>query len=189
MDKKLKVLVVIDVQNDFVSGSLGTEEAKAIVPRINDMINSDEYEIKVFTLDTHDSSYLDTLEGENLPIKHCIKGTWGWEPAFDLSDVKNNQLIEKNQFGTLTDIQNTIMDKMTEYDNTRMWPNKFNVESITIVGLCTDICVISNALILKSDFTDIPIICDASACAGSTPEKHRAALEVMRSCQIQVIND
>ena len=116
MEEINNVLVVVDVQNDFVTGSLGSKEAEAILPRVNELINSDEFDIKLFTLDTHDCNYLETTEGTNLPIKHCIKGTWGWEPAFDMSNLSNDQLIEKSQFGT-TELEFSILDKLANLYN------------------------------------------------------------------------
>lgn len=191
MEEINNVLIVVDVQNDFVTGSLGSKEAEAILPRVNELINSDEFDIKLFTLDTHDCNYLETTEGTNLPIKHCIKGTWGWEPAFDMSNLSNDQLIEKSQFGT-TELEFSILDKLANLYNINFASRRRRFDCpgtrITIVGLCTDICVISNALILKAELKNSQIICDASACAGTTPERHKAALDVMRSCQISVIN-
>lgn len=187
-NKKIKVLLVVDVQNDFVTGSLGSKEAEAILPRVNELINSDEFDVKLFTMDTHDSTYLDTQEGKKLPVKHCIKGTWGWEPAFDMTNLNNNQLIEKSTFGYY-ELPHRIYFASADYVGSLVMKFTETVESITIVGLCTDICVISNALLLKAYTTNVPIICDASACAGVTPEKHKAALEVMKSCQIEVINE
>ena len=170
-------LIVIDMQNDFIDGSLGTPEAQAIVPNVKNKI--DEY-IKAeknvfFTKDTHYSDYLHTLEGEMLPVEHCIRGTKGWEISEDIKkDMSAIHIIEKNTFGYIN------WDKYNS--------NLFDIyDSIEICGLCTDICVISNALILRALYPNTHIIVDSSCCAGVTPKKHEAALEVMRSCQIEVI--
>lgn len=171
---KDNVLVVIDMQNDFIDGVLGTEEAVKIVPNVKKKI--EEYEKNgdsiIFTQDTHFDFYLVTQEGRKLPIPHCIQGTDGWQIADDLN--KNNHIaVKKHSFGY------------------KYWLD-FNLDiasEIEIIGVCTDICVISNALILKASFHQIPIKVDASCCAGTTPELHKAALEVMKSCQIDIIGD
>lgn len=167
----MKTLIVVDCQNDFISGALGTKEAQAIVPNVKKKI--EEYEARgdeiIFTRDTHQNDYLNTNEGEHLPIEHCIEGTYGWRVADGL-EVENCGYIDKPTFG------------WTHWNN-------HNFEEVELVGLCTDICVISNALILKAQFPEIDITVDASCCAGVTPEKHKAALEVMRSCQINVIGE
>ena len=171
----MKVLIVVDMQNDFIDGSLGTPEAMAIVPNVAAKIsqyNIDE-ECIVYTLDTHTDNYLETNEGKHLPIKHCIKGTKGWFLRPEVNFL-NAFYIEKSSFG---------------YKNwSDFFADKF-VEEIELVGLCTDICVVSNALILKSLFPNIRIFVDASCCAGTTPGNHKAALTVMKSCQIEVIGE
>lgn len=167
----MKTLIVIDMQNDFITGSLGTPEAQAIVPNVKKKI--EEYKARdddiIFTRDTHYDDYLETSEGKHLPIKHCIYGTLGWQIADGL-EVENCRYIDKPTFGW-----------------THWGHNIF--EEVELVGLCTDICVVSNALILKAHFPEINITVDASCCAGVTPEKHKAALEVMKSCQINVIGE
>lgn len=174
-----KLLIVIDMQNDFVSGSLGTEEAKQIIPNVVDLVKRyDEdkyYSGIIFTRDTHGKDYLNTTEGKYLPIKHCIEGTPGWCIIDELQEF-TYAIIDKNKFG---------YNKWKEYffDMTKM-PTQ-----ITLVGLVTDICVITNAILLKTLLPDTRIIVDASCCAGTTPEKHKAALGVMKSCQIEVINE
>lgn len=176
----MKILIVVDMQNDFVYGSLGTDEAKAIVPTVVDKIHKyreDSDNFIFFTRDTHYGDYMSTLEGRKLPISHCIVGQEGWEIIKEIKDT--NIVIDKSSFGfkrwdSLFSAYNIAYSKLDE---------------IEICGLCTDICVISNALILRSLFTEIPIIIDAKCCAGVTPEKHLAALEVMKSCQIDVINE
>lgn len=176
-----KILIVVDMQNDFVTGPLGSPEARAIVPKISEKItdalrNEDSV---IFTRDTHYYNYLKSNEGKHLPVEHCIKNTYGWEIISDL-DVPLCQHIDKLTFGYiywggLTDI--------------RLPYNRGENVEIELVGVCTDICVVSNALILKADYPEAKIKVDASCCAGVTPEKHAAALEVMKSCQIEVINE
>lgn len=179
-----KFLIVVDMQNDFIDGSLGTKEAQGIVPhvveRIKDASKNDEYVI--FTMDTHDGNYLTTHEGRYLPVSHCIKETDGWNIASDVWDASEwvVTVFRKNTFGSL--------DMMEYFSN---YIIKQGIEdkdlSIELVGLCTDICVISNALMLRSVFPEAEISVRASCCAGVTPEKHKAALEVMKSCHIKVI--
>ena len=170
----MRTLIVVDVQNDFVNGSLGSEEAQAIIPNVKKKI--EEYHNRgdqiIFTRDTHYDDYLNTLEGRKLPVKHCVFGTKGWKVVSDLG-VPNCGYVNKSTFGTL------------------QWRNMTWIGDgdIDLVGLCTDICVISNALILRAVFPKTEITVDASCCAGSTPEKHKAALEVMKSCQINVIGE
>ncbi len=163
-----KTLIVIDMQNDFIDMALGTEEAKAIVPNVKKKIseyanNGDEI---IFTRDTHGKNYLDTPEGKKLPVPHCIKGTKGWELA-DGIYVDGCEIIDKPNFGT------------------QRW-NEFLFECVEIVGLCTDICVVSNAIIIKTMFPNAKISVDSSCCAGVTPQTHNAALEVMKMCQIDI---
>lgn len=169
-------LIVIDMQNDFIDGSLGTPEAQEIVLKVGAKIeNYIANGKKVFyTRDTHFDGYLGTLEGKKLPVEHCIFGREGWKlhrflPVLDEGD----NLICKTTFGYLG------------------WKEQLNCsfKSYEICGLCTDICVVSNALILRAMYPNDEIVCDASCCAGTTPEKHKAALEVMKSCQIDVINE
>lgn len=168
-----KILIVVDMQNDFVTGVLGTKEAQAIVPTVKAKI--DEYatngDFIVFTRDTHGKDYLETQEGKYLPVKHCIIGTNGFNIINDIMPDYNfnHKIINKTSFGTL---DWNIID---QYDE------------IEIIGVCTDICVVSNALILKAMFPETKITVDANCCAGVTPEKHLAALEILRSCQVNVI--
>ena len=190
----MKLLMVIDVQNDFVTGSLGTPEAQAIIPNIVAKLEkyqneqdpvSQTYPWKVFfTLDTHyHYNYLKTQEGKNLPIYHCLRNTPGWCLVDDIykysrSDYKDT--IEKDKFG--------LTEGLLKYDIINNLDNQ-KVEEIEFIGLTTDICVISNVLFFKSLYPEIPIVVDASCCAGTTPEKHKAALEVMKSCQVKIINE
>lgn len=165
----MKTLIVIDMQNDFIDGSLGTNEAVAIVENVKTKINKykangDEI---IFTRDTHNTDYLNTPEGKSLPVEHCIKGTHGWQIRDGLT-TDDAKIIDKSSFGY------TGWGSMT-------------FTEIEIIGLCTDICVVSNALILKALFPDVPIKVDASCCAGVTPQSHQSAIEVMKMCQIDVI--
>ena len=168
----MKALIVIDMQNDFIDGALGTPEAQAIVPNVKKKI--EEYDARedaiIFTRDTHFDNYLETNEGKNLPVKHCIMGTHGWQIADDL-EVSCCRYLNKPTFGW------TCWETLD-----------FEVDDeIEIVGLCTDICVVSNALILKAMFPEVKITVDASCCAGVTPESHEAALLTMKMCQINII--
>lgn len=168
-----EILIVVDMQNDFINGSLGTKEAQAIVPNVAEKIKKYKKAGKqvIFTRDTHSNNYLETYEGIHLPVVHCVKDTTGWQISSELNfDINNDILIDKFTFG---------------------WKNwkDFAFESVEICGLCTDICVISNALIIRANYPNIDITVDASCCAGVTPEKHKAALEVMKSCQINVIGE
>lgn len=168
----MKVLVVVDMQNDFIDGSLGTKEAVAIVPNVINKIK--EYEnnndLIIYTKDTHFENYLETMEGKNLPVKHCIKGTKGHDiPSSILRD--HDLVIEKLTFGSV-DLINYL--KSIEFDE------------IELIGLCTDICVISNALLLKANFIEKRISVDSSCCAGVSVTSHNEALNTMRMCQIAV---
>ena len=178
MNKK-KVLIVIDMQNDFVYGPLGTPEAQAIVPNVMEKIadyKSNNWPI-LYTRDTHYEDYLDTQEGKKLPVPHCIRDTEGWQIIPEINPYENCFILDKNTFGKYNWELETWLDcKYERYD-------------IEIIGVCSDICVVSNALILKATFPENEITVDASCCAGSTPEKHKAALEVMKSCQINVIGE
>ena len=164
-----KTLIVVDMQNDFIDMALGTKEAVAIVPnvkaKIADYIQKG-YEV-IYTRDTHSEDYLETPEGKKLPVPHCIKGTKGWEIADGLY-VEGCKVIDKPNFG---------------------WPhwNEESLEDVEIIGLCTDICVVSNALIIKAAFPNADVRVDSSCCAGVTPQSHVAALDTMRMCQIDVI--
>lgn len=164
-----KTLLVIDMQNDFIDMALGTKEAVSIVPKVKDKIK--EYiqtgnEV-IFTRDTHSEDYLKTTEGKHLPVPHCIKGTKGWQIADGLY-VEGCKIIDKPNFG---------------------WPHWGSeaLEEVEIVGLCTDICVISNALIIKATFPDASVKVDANCCAGVTVETHEAALKTMAMCQVEII--
>ena len=163
-----KTLIVVDMHHDFIDMALGTKEAVAIVPRVKEKIG--EYAKRgdeiIFTRDTHSEDYLQTTEGEKLPVPHCIKGTKGWEIADGLY-VEGSKIIDKPNFG---------------------WPHwkEEELEEVELIGLCTDICVVSNALIIKATFPDAAVKVDASCCAGVTVESHYAALKTMEMCQVEV---
>lgn len=171
----MKALIVIDMQKDFIDGSLGTKEAVAIVPAVVKKIS--EWDgLVIATRDTHQPDYLQTQEGRFLPVEHCIEGTPGWEINPDVAaalEAKGAQIINKPTFGSVT-----LAEMLTHQD----------VTEIELIGLCTDICVVSNALIIKASMPEVPISVDAACCAGVTPASHDAALATMRMCQIQIEN-
>lgn len=172
-----KFLVVVDMQKDFVDGSLGTAEAVAIVPNVVKKINEFDGDIFV-TYDTHFDNYMNTSEGKKLPVPHCIKGTDGWKLDANVAKAlqgKEYTEVEKITFGSV-DLPDLIFKAAGDED--------FSIE---LVGLCTDICVVSNTLILKANYPEKEITVDSSCCAGVTPESHDAALVTMRMCQINVI--
>lgn len=183
----MKVLIVVDMQNDFITGSLGTPEAQAIVPNVKKKIAEyakNSYPI-ICTRDTHYEDYLDTMEGKKLPVKHCIKDSWGWQISNDIFDEDVpilHMVINKHTFG-YRDLAYNIWC----YINDAYPDHDYDVEEIELVGLCTDICVVSNALLLKAAFYETcEISVDATCCAGVTPETHEAALKTMEMCQINV---
>ena len=164
-----KTLIVVDMQNDFIDMALGTPEAVAIVPAVKAKIQAYAqagHEI-IYTRDTHEENYLDTPEGKKLPVPHCIRGTKGWEIADGLY-VPGSKIIDKPNFG---------------------WPHwdRENLEDVELIGLCTDICVVSNALIIKTAFPNALVKVDKTCCAGVTPASHQAALSTMSMCQIDII--
>lgn len=167
-----RVLIVVDMQNDFVSGSLGTKEAQAIVPAVKRKIEKRREEgfHILFTRDTHEECYLDTQEGRKLPIKHCIRGTKGHEIIEELKPYADN-VVDKPTFGSIRLIE---LIKENGY------------EDIELIGLCTDICVVSNALLIKAHYPEIRVKVDASCCAGVTAKSHKAALATMQMCQIDI---
>ena len=174
-------LIVVDMQKDFITGPLGTEEAVRILPLVKERIDKalEDGEKVIFTRDTHFENYMDTQEGKKLPVMHCIEGTSGWgidEGLMDYVDNGDAFIINKVTFGSRTLSQFLAAE------------NEFNpIEKVTLVGLCTDICVISNALTVKAFLPEVPIIVDSSLCAGVTPASHENALEAMKMCQIDVI--
>lgn len=170
----MKILIVVDMQKDFIDGALGTKEAINILPAVQAKIKQYKKEGNpvIFTRDTHSEEYLHTQEGKLLPVPHCIKNTSGWQIDPSL-DTANATLLDKPSFGSLA-----LADWVKEH-----YPQ---VQEIELIGLCTDICVLSNAVILKAAFPEVTISVDSSACAGVTPASHRNALAAMKMCQIQV---
>ena len=171
------ILVVVDMQNDFIDGALGTKEAVAIVPKVAEKIRNFSGRV-LFTRDTHEENYMETHEGKNLPVPHCIKGTDGWQIRPELMELCKNEPINKVTFGSV-DLGNVLNDINKEE----------SIESITFIGLCTDICVISNVMIAKAFLPEVKIKVDASCCAGVTPESHKNALEAMKVCQVEIENE
>lgn len=171
-----KILIVVDVQQDFVYGSLGSSDAQYTIPNIVEKVKSYKPDYVFYTRDTHQSNYLETLEGQKLPVPHCIEGTKGWEVVDELKPfiVEDSQYIDKPTFGY-------------------HWENmtyKFRPDDeFEFVGFCTDICVVSNVLALRALRPNAKITVDASCCAGTSFDKHLMALEIMKSCQIDVINE
>ena len=170
-----KILVVVDMQNDFIDGALGTPEALAIVDNVKAKIKEYDKQDIFVTMDTHAPDYLNTQEGKNLPVEHCIKGTEGWLVRSDVAELLNGASVyEKPTFGSVRlarDIAAIAAEQETE---------------IEIIGLCTDICVVSNALLLKAVMPEVPISVDPACCAGVTPGSHEAALKTMQMCQIHI---
>lgn len=169
----MKVLIVVDMQNDFIDGSLGSTEAKKIVPNVINKIKEyeDTNQLIYYTKDTHFNDYLQTPEGNKLPVEHCIKGTDGWNIPKDI--LRNNDnVIEKYTFGSVD-----LFEELKKINN---------LESIELIGLCTDICVVSNALLAKAYFPNIQITVDSTCCAGVTPESHNKAIDTMKMCQIDI---
>ena len=175
--KIMKILVVVDMQNDFIDQALGTKEAVGIVENVAKKIR--EFDGKViFTKDTHSEDYLKTQEGTNLPVRHCIKGSNGWQLSPALPVQKDDTVFEKPTFGSV---------ELGEY--LKKTAEETVIDEIEIIGLCTDICVISNALLIKAFLPEVKISVDASCCAGVTPQSHKNALEAMKMCQIHITNE
>lgn len=173
-----KILIIVDMQNDFISGSLGTPEAEKIVNKAVEIIQAHEGPI-LLTLDTHGMDYLQTAEGRALPVPHCVKGTHGHSlhpQIAALKKIEGAKMFEKTTFGSTA-----LAAYLKEYAATHP------VEEIAFLGICTDICVVSNALLVKAALPEIAIVVHSSACAGVTPAKHTAALETMGSCQIAIL--
>ncbi|MBE6820335.1 MAG: cysteine hydrolase [Ruminococcaceae bacterium] len=173
----MNFLIVVDMQNDFIDGALGTAEAVAIVPAVKSKIENFEGRV-LFTRDTHETDYLTTQEGRNLPVEHCVKGTDGWQIAPVLEALRREEAVDKPTFGSIA-----LGQLLKAYDT-----YEEKIESITLIGLCTDICVISNAMIIKAFLPEVPVIVDAACCAGVTPESHENALKAMSVCQIKIEN-
>ena len=172
-----KILIVIDMQNDFIDAALGTKEAVAIVGAVKDRIRSYPAGNVIATMDTHGENYMETQEGRNLPVMHCIKGSDGWQIRPDIAELLTGaKIYEKPTFGSTALAAD--LKALSEQEEIEL----------ELIGLCTDICVVSNALLLKAAMPEVKISVDASCCAGVTPEKHLAALETMRSCQIYIRN-
>ena len=169
-----KILVVVDMQNDFIDGALGTAEAVAIVPKVAEKIKNFDGTV-IYTRDTHEENYMETQEGKNLPVPHCIRGTEGWQIRTELQQA-GAEVVDKPTFGS-----RILAEKLVEMNREEA------IESITLIGLCTDICVISNAFVIKAFLPETPIFVDAACCAGVTPESHARALEAMKVCQIAVV--
>ena len=170
-------LIVVDMQNDFIDGALGTKEAEAIVGKVAEKIRGFDGDV-IFTRDTHPENYLQTQEGQRLPVVHCVKDSAGWQIRAGLESIRACTVIDKPSFGS-TELgvllaQRDLAEK---------------IGRITLIGLCTDICVISNALLLKAFLPETAIAVDAACCAGVTPESHRCALAAMKMCQIEIENE
>ena len=174
-----KLLIVVDMQKDFVDGALGSKEAVAIVDNVVNKIKSFGGDV-IVTYDTHFENYMETQEGKNLPVPHCIKGTDGWklnEKVQAVLDGREYAAIEKPTFGST---------ELPEYIKANYGTTELDIE---LVGLCTDICVVSNALLLKANFLEAKVSVDASCCAGVTVDSHNAALTTMKMCQVNVIGE
>lgn len=171
------ILLVIDMQNDFIDGALGTPEAVTIVDKVAEKIKNFPGRV-LFTRDTHEENYMETQEGGNLPVPHCIRDSQGWQIREELEKLRTEPAVDKPTFGS-----RTLGELLLQLDQEE------KIGSITLVGLCTDICVISNALLAKAFLPEVPIRVDAACCAGVTPESHKTALSAMKMCQIQVENE
>lgn len=171
------VLIVVDMQKDFIDGALGTAEAVAIVPKVVEKVRDFQGDI-LFTRDTHFENYMETQEGRNLPVPHCIRDTEGWQICKELQCfAENKPVLDKVTFGAME--LGPMLQAMYEEEE---------ISSITFVGLCTDICVISNVMIAKAFLPEVPIVVDAACCAGVTPDSHNRALASMGTCQVQLEN-
>lgn len=183
----MKLLICVDLQNDFIDGTLGTNEAKALVPKIIEKIKEEGAKLDtsiIFTKDTHLENYLQTQEGKNLPVPHCITGTYGWQINKDIFNAfqqyaflhNSKGIFLKNTFGSM-ELAKGILEDASLFSE------------IELIGLCTGICVLSNAILIKAAVPEIKITVDASLCACVTPETHKTALNAMKLCQINVINE
>ena len=187
----MKVLVVVDVQKDFVDGARGSIAAQSIIPHMRERIKeyADGETLILFTKDTHEENYLETFEGVRLPVEHCVRGTPGWSLVKDIStlaDGYSNFLIFSNEEVIRSRILKDTFGSIKLCEILKQYENE--ITDVTFMGFCTDICVVSNVLMARAYLPNTRIIVDASCCAGTTLEKHLAALEVMKSCQIDVIN-
>lgn len=170
------LLIVVDMQNDFIDGALGTREAQAIVDKVKGKILDFKGPV-IFTRDTHGENYMETQEGKNLPVPHCIKGTDGWQIRPELDALRKTRPVDKPGFGSV-ELGRMLLDMNAEEA----------IGSVTLVGLCTDVCVISNALIIKAFLPEVPVKVDAACCAGISPESHGNALSAMAMCQVEILN-
>ena len=172
----MKILVVVDMQKDFIDGALGTPEAVEIVPRVIQKIR--EFDgLVIATRDTHEEDYLDTQEGKKLPVRHCIRGIDGWEIHPEIQMLLTEEPIDKPTFGS-AELGQMLKARQDTGET---------IEDITLIGLCTDICVISNALLLKAYLPETQVSVDASCCAGVTRESHEQALNAMKMCQVEIV--
>ena len=170
-----KILIVVDMQNDFIDGALGTKEAEAIVDNVVKKIGEYPKDCIYATRDTHQENYLNTQEGRNLPVVHCVEGTKGWELNDKVAEaLKGAVIVNKPSFGSPALADMMAVEAMSE-----------EIE-IELVGLCTDICVVSNAMLLKARLPEVKVSVDPSCCAGVTPESHQAALTTMQMCQVMM---
>ena len=193
----MKVLIVVDMQKDFVDGSLGTKEAQAIVPLVAETIEqmADPNTVVIFTKDTHYENYMNTLEGKNLPVPHCIKGTAGHSIVDEVFNAYINVIgtyADAYEVYPITDINPIKVDRPTfgsvELQNILFDINdRIGIEEITLMGLCTGICVMSNAILAKATLPEVPVNVIEDCCACVTPESHKTALEAMKLCQINII--
>ena len=173
-----QILVVVDMQNDFVAGPLGTPEARAILPKVAEKVKNFPGRV-LFTRDTHEENYLESREGKALPVPHCIRGTRGWEICPELETLRKEEPVDKPTFGSTG--LGEVLRAADQYGE--------KIGKITLVGVCTDICVISNALLLRAFLPEAEIAVDAACCAGVTPESHQTALRAMKACQIAIENE
>lgn len=173
-----QILVVVDMQNDFVTGPLGTPEARAILPKVAEKVKNFPGRV-LFTRDTHEENYLESREGRALPVPHCIRGSRGWEICPELETLRKEEPVDKCTFGSTG--LGEVLRAADQYGE--------KIGKITLVGVCTDICVISNALLLRAFLPEAEIAVDAACCAGVTPESHQTALRAMKACQITIENE
>lgn len=182
MDDSKRILVVVDMQNDFIDGSLGSKEAEAIVPAVVELIRNWDG-VVIATRDTHPANYMQTTEGRHLPVEHCICGTKGWEINSEVAEAlaacNCSAVIDKPTFGSVS-----LVDTLAEYLSDTDFGSG---AEITLCGLCTDICVVSNALLLKASYPEAEFFVHAGCCAGTSVERHNAALETMKSCHVIVL--
>lgn len=181
-----RILIVVDMQNDFIDGILGTKEAQAIIPNVVAKISSYENDYVIYTMDTHDNNYLSTQEGKNLPVTHCVSPSHGWTLNNKISQAINQIDTCERDVKAIYEVQKGTFGSLELSDTVSTIAKLGNIDSIELVGVCTGICVISNAIILKNQFPEVPIMVDASCCACVTPESHNTALLAMQMCQIKI---